>query len=213
MEKPADNQGIVYHKPSAERWTLSGVSHRGSIGTYEVIGEMTPAMTQDKLFEKHGLEIPSMDLVWAIATRGYELRNESQDSETLRQFLRQGFRKYLNTSTRIVYGPSGKDKVIHNYGTQNHSLDEDVVGPDDWMTNIPDKNVLESLLGTQNVSQINQVSQWVNGTNAYLWRLNSKPKEKTERVAGFYAYVGRLVLVCNGGPHDEFPAFRVLKVE
>ena len=152
--------GIIHNKPSVESWILSGVSYRGKTGTYDVIGEMTPSMAQDKLIEKYGLEIPSTDLVWAIATRGHDLRNENPEaSEKLRQFLRQGFRRYPNTSTRLIYNPQGeKDEVIHNYKTsKKYSLKRKIVGPDGLLKDIPDKKVLESLLGTSDVSRIYNV--------------------------------------------------------
>ena len=215
METLTEKSTIVYKKPSIGSWILSGLSHRGKTGTYEAIEEMTPSMTQDNLISKYGLQIPSTDLVWAIASRGYELRKESPEaSEALRRFLKQGFRQYLNTSTRIVYTSEGSDRIIHNYGTSDeYSIDEQVVGPDEFVHKLPDQKVLESLLGTQDVGRINEVSQWVNGTDNHLWRFNSKPKQREERVARFYAGGYWLYLDCNRNPHGEYPAFRVLKVE
>lgn len=215
METANKESRIVYNAPRTESWIVPGVLDRGKNGTYEVIGEMTPSMTQDNLTKKYGLEIPSSALIWAIATKGYELRNENlEEAEKLRQFLKTGFRQYPNTSTRLIYNPSEQDKIIHNYKTSDeYSMNGNVIGPDDLIDKLPDANVLEQILGTKDIAKINEVSQWINGTDFYIWRLNSKPKEKIERVARFYAVEYRLDLYCNMGPHSEDPAFRVLKVD
>ena len=213
-EKP-EKQGIVHNVPKIESWRVPSVSYRGQTRDYEVVGEMTPAMTQEKLVKKYGIEIPSVPLIWAISSQAYALRDVNLgDAEELKNFLSAGFRQYPNTSTRIVYNPSGNDLVVHSSGTsREYSLDAEVVGSDGFMGDIPDKKVLESLLGTSDVENINEVANWINGTNAFLWRLNSKPKQKVERVAGFDADSGGLDLDCDRDPLSECPAFRVLEVE
>ena len=215
-------QGIRYTAPSEGFFDIPGVVYRGETGNYRVFERMTPAMTQDKLAELYQGEKPKgnphpMDsvLYFAISLAGYNLRNESPEgAEHLRQFLRESFRKYPNTLSRIIYNSSEKDKIIHNYRTSDeYALDSEVVGQDGWITKIPDKQILESLLGTDNVDKINKVSNWINGTNGYLWRLNSKPENKEERVVRFGADDNWFYLYCNGNPHDECPAFRVLRIE
>lgn len=182
---------------------------------------MTPAMTQDKLSElyerekqkgnPHPTDAP---LIQAIITRGYDFRNQNRtQAEKLRDFLQKGFRIFPNTLTRVSYSPSG-DRVVHNHGTSDeYSINGNVVGPSGWMKYILDKRVLESLLGTKDVKKINKVSQWVNGTDSYLWRLNSKPTQKDERVVGFDADDCGLVLDCDWDPLNEYPAFRVLCID
>ena len=227
METAAKESGIIYESPilnweSEKRFLVSDVAYRGEAGTYRLFEQMTPAMNQEKFAELYeqekqkGNPVPTdAPLIWTIATRGYEFKNQNpENSERLRQFLRQSFRRYPNTLTRIAYEPSEKDKIIHNYKTSDeYSIDTEVVGPDDFVQNISDKKVLESLLGTQDIARINEVSQWVNGTNGYLWRSNSKPEKKEERVAGFYAGDDRFGLDCGRDPRDGYPAFRVLKVD
>lgn len=217
-EKPR----IIYTQSSGSFWVIPGVLYRGETGAYQLFDQMTPVMTQDKLAEVYETEkqkgnpFPTdMSLLWAISTRAYELRDQSPaEAEQLKVFLKKGFRSYPNTLTRVIYNSSAKDKVIHNYNTSDqYSLEENVVGPDDWITNIADKKVLDSILGTNEINKINQVSQWINRTNSYLWRLNSKPQKKDERVAGFGAGSGRLGFFCNGGPLCGWPAFRVLRVD
>ena len=106
------------------------------------------------------------------------------------------------------------DCILHNVGTSEQYISEgNVVGPDGWLDKIPDKGILERVLGTQDVKQINNVVQHINGTNVYLCRINSKPEQLDKRVARFDADDVRLVLNCFRGPRIEYPAFRVLKIE
>ena len=187
-EKPR----IIYQAPSEGIFTISGVVYRGKTETYQLSEKMTPEIAQDKLSELYETEKQKGNphptdapLIWAIASRAYELRDEAQESEKLRQFLRQGFRQCPNTLTRVVYNHSESDKVIHNHGTSDeYFLNENVVGADGWIKDISDKQVLESLIGTQDINKINNVSQWFNDTDSSLWRLNKKPN--SFRLLKFY---------------------------
>ena len=215
--------GIRYIQPSESFFEIPGVVYRGKTGTYRLFEKMTDSMTQEQLAEFYEKEKSKgnphpMDSVlhFAIPSAAYRLRNESpEEAEKLRVFLQRGFEQAPNTLTRAIYNPSGDDEIIHNYGTSDqYFLRENIVGSDNWIADISDKNVLESLLGTKDVVKINEVSQWINRTNSYLWRLNSKsPTKKEERVARFGALSDRLVLDCDRDPLDEYPAFRVLRVK
>jgi hypothetical protein len=209
---------------SETRFRIPGVVYRGEKGNYLLFEKMTASMNQKRLAELYesekqkGNPVPTdAPLIWAIATRAHELKSENSKTpetiERLRQFLETGFRRYPNTLTRIHYSPQN-DCIVHNVGTSDqYSLEGNVVGPDQGIRDVKDKGVLEALLGTQDVSKINEVSQWINGTNASLWRLNSKPKQLNKRVAGFNALDNRLNLDCVRSPRNGDPAFRVLQVE
>lgn len=214
--------GIVCVQPSELHWIIPGVKYRGETGTYAIFKQMTPSMTQDKLAELYEKTKPKelphptdASLIIAIACRAYNLRNEKpKEAETFRDSFRTGLRRYPHTLTRGLYIPSEEDHAIHNYNTSDqYSLDGKIVGPSNWIKDIPDKQVLNLLFETSSVSLINKMSQWINKTNSYLWRLNSKPTQKEERVVRFYAYSDRLSLYCDGYPLNEFPAFRVLRIE
>lgn len=221
------NSGIVYEKPvitwqSEPRFIIPSVNYRGQEGTYLLFEKMLPTMTQDKIAEVYETEKQSgnprptdMPLMLAIATRGYELRGESsEDAEKLRNFLRQGMRQFPNTLTRLHYSPVN-DAVVHNVGTSDqYHIETELTGEDNWISNLHDSNALEAILGTQDKSKVGEVSQWINGTNAYLLRINSKPKNGiNKRVARFDAYGGRLIFDCNWNLRGEDPSFRVLQVE
>ena len=219
----ANEQGISYTSPSEAFWTIPDVDYRGEMGIYRLFKKMTPAMKQEQLAElyeqekqkgnPHPTDAPL--IWWGICTSAYTLKNQNpKEAERLRNFLQTGFQKYPNTLTRVIYNPSGEDKIIHNYKTSDqYSLNGKVVGPDGWINEIPDENTLEKLLGTSNIEQINKVSQWINNTDTHIWRLNSKPKTKNKRVARFVTCVDRFDLFCRGLLLDEYPAFRVLKVD
>ena len=224
MEKKS---GIIHESPSLtweseKRFLIPAVSYRGETTDYRLFEEMTPAMNQEQLAELYekekqkGNPYPTdVPLIWAICTSAYNLRNENpKTSKKLKNLLENNFKKYPNILTKIIYNLSGKDKIIHNYKTSDqYSLDGKVVGSDGWIENIADKKVLEFFLGTSNIEQINKVSQWINNTNVYFWRLNSNPKTKDERVARFSAVQGRLGFDCCGSLLFKYPAFRVLKVD
>lgn len=218
---------IEYHPTVTKSWRdeghfiISNVNHLGEIATYSLFEKLTPAMNLEQTSEyyekqkKEGNPIPAnSQLIFSIGDSAYNLRNESPgESEQLRNFLYQSLRLFPNAFTSCLYSPDGKDKIIHNPNTSDkYSIDSKIVGPDNWFSKIPDKNILESLLGTSDVNKINQVFQWINKTNGYLWRINDKPKEKNKRVAGFSASDGRLYLDCLRSPRCEYPAFRVLKI-
>ena len=114
------------------------------------------------------------------------------------------FNYWLMTLTRIEYKPSWKDKVIHNYGMQDqYGIQEDIVGKDDYITQINPQNELKAILGSDNINEINQVYNWITGKNAYLWRINKKPEKYIERVAWFGASSGRAGLDCYRDPDDS----------
>ena len=219
----AKKQEISYTSPGEGFWTIPGVVYKRETRTYRLFEQMTPEMTQDNLSEfyeqekQKGNPHPTdMPLIMAIASRAYGLiDNSPQEAEELRNLLKNSFRTFPNTLTRIIYNPSGEDKIIHNYKTSDqYSLDGKVVGLDSRIDEISDKIVLEKLLGTQDVIQINKVSQWINKTNSFIWRLNSKPKTKDERVARFDAFGdGRFDFYCDRDLLGGYPAFRVLRVD
>lgn len=221
MIKAIAKPRIIYNEPKTGSFDIPGVVYRGETGTYRLFEEMTPLLTQGGLAElydtekqkgnPHPTDIP---LFWAIAKRGFELRNESlQDSKRLRQFFRKGLRKYPNTLTRIVYSPK-KDKIIHNYGTSDaYSVNGEFIGLDGWVKYVPHSDdLLKQLLGIRNADVIDDISQWINGTNTYICRLNSKPTQTDERVARFGTDDDGLDLGCVGVPFSEYPAFRVLRI-
>lgn len=127
----------------------------------------------------------------------------TKEAESARKLIQTAFRNsYPLTLTRIKYQPSGKkETIVHNYGLQDLvELQEDFVGADGEIKAINCQKELSALTGEDNVQRIYEVYNWINETNVYLFRLNSKPKKIDERVAGFGAGSGGAYLGCGRDP-------------
>ncbi len=202
--------------PCEEYFEISGVNYRGNTHTYRVYSKMTDSMNQDKFAKeyekgkKEGNPHP-MDSILHFSI--FDSAVKSGDSD-LMNFIQSGLRKYPNTLSRVIYNHSGKDEIIHNYGTSDaYLLTGDVVGPDGWIKDINYKKSLELLIGIKDTMKLDKISQRINKTHMYLWRINSKPSEKIERVVRFGAGDYRLFLYAGRDSSNVFPAFRVLQVD
>ncbi|HRZ85716.1 MAG TPA: hypothetical protein P5277_02955 [Candidatus Paceibacterota bacterium] len=192
-------------------WEIDGVKYRGKDCTVRLAKALLDngiKKTQDdwaeysiKARERGDFYVADMPLHHATFYALSKL--DTDESQEAREFVKNQMRaKYLMTLTRINYNPTGKDNVIHNYKIPNeqYQIDTDFVGKDGFISKVSPKDYLEYILGTQNVNEIDAVYQKINQTPAYILRLNSKPKNKDECVAGFYANSGWAALYCSGGP-------------
>ena len=216
---PATNPSLAINK-TTDFWEVDGVEYRN--GIYKVrlakaLLENGTAKTQDnwaeyaiKAKEKNEFYTPDMPLSHSLFTALSKLKTD--EAEEAREFIKTQMRaKYPITLTRIAYNPSGKDKVIHNYGIPNekYEFDSDFVGENGFIAGISPAQYLEDLIGTNNVTEINKVYQSINGTDARIWRVNSKPNNADERVAGFSAYSDGVDLYCDRGPQGADASFGV----
>jgi len=184
---------------------------------YRLMEKMTPSMTQDELAEKYEIWKKEGNPLPMNSIQHYELFNDAVKSGNsgLLNFLQKGLQRGPNTLTRVIYNPKEEqDKTIHNYGTSDsYSIIGEIVGNEDWINEINNLNALEFLLKTKDVKRLNEISNAINNTPMYLWRCNSKPSEKTERVVRFGAGGDGLVLNADRVPSFEGPAFLVKKVK
>lgn len=190
---------------------------KGKTCTYRLLDKMTPAMTQDKLAEIYESEKQKGNPLPLNSIQTFELLEDavkSRDSDLI-NFLQKGLQRWVNTLSRVIYNPLGKeDKTIHNYGTSNaYTITRDIVGRDDWISSIDNLDALKSFLGTKDIKNINKISNAINQTPMYFWRLNSKPSQAVERVVRFNSLGDRLYLNAYGNLSDENPAFLVGKVK
>ncbi|MFA5174467.1 MAG: hypothetical protein WC438_04775 [Candidatus Pacearchaeota archaeon] len=207
------NQSIIN---VGDYWTIPNVSYRNGIHTFDLsktLLENGQAKTQEQWAEYRKIAQPKaefytgdMPLYHAVFTALFEQKDNpqfKQIAEEARQFIQNSMRqKCPITLTRIAYQPRGKDKIIHNYKTnEQYELEEKIIGPDRLIES-GDCLALKSLLGNGDINKINSVYQWINQTNAYLWRLNEKPKNVDERVARFNALSDGVDLDCYGVPED-----------
>ena len=197
-------------------WRIDGVQYRNGIHTVDLaktLLENGEARTQDD-WAKHyesaidgeGFYTPDYPLFYGLVKALHSVRDDtSKSSEVVssHDFIRDNSRaKWMMTLTRVRYNPAGNDEVIHNYGTRNQ-YEEQVgfVGVDEWIKNTANPFVCQKLLNTTDgVAQINEVFKWLNGTDAYLWRVNKRPDKIDERVAWFNASSVRAGLDCGGDP-------------
>ncbi|MEK6829331.1 MAG: hypothetical protein AABY15_04325 [Nanoarchaeota archaeon] len=185
-----------------EFWTIPNVNYRGNTQSYELSKNLLPAKTQSQFASDYQTAITNnqfhsadMRLYHAIFNEVYNQRN-SPDSEEIRAFLNESLRNnWLTTLTRIQYQPKGKDIVIHNYNTSDeYKLEEKIVGPDRSIEQ-SDDSALKTLTGMES-AKLNQIYQWINNTNGFIWRVNSKPNNIEERVARLNADSVRFNLYC-----------------
>ena len=114
------------------------------------------------------------------------------------------------TLTRIIYRPEVKDEIIHNIGMDNeYKLQENIVGLDEYIKNSKDKEYLEAIINTKEIQKIDMVYQWINGTDAYIWRLNNKLNVDVIKVVRFDASSDGAGLDCDGDPLGSVSAIGV----
>jgi len=187
-------------------WRIEGVNYRGKIGNYDLSKQFLKG-TQDQLIahtlnarQNNDFGIESIAFHQSLFTTLYNGRNNPQ-TEEIRKFIDDEMKpRWLLTSTRIRYNPKGKDLVIHNYNMPDkEEIPINFVGGDEWVKDSKTPIIYQSLLGTSDLKQINEVYQWLNKVPAYLWRLNSKPENVVESVAGLDANSNGVILSCDGG--------------
>ena len=200
-----------------DRWEVEGLTINGRIGKYALFKEMTDPMDLQGIAEysRSAIEngqprVATSQEVWAFADRAYDERNFE-----LAGFLRKCMQRWSNTSSVVRYKPTGEiDETVHNYNTPiETSIRRDIVGKSGLITKVVIGQVLEPLLGTQDVNKLNDVSYWINNTPFGIWRYDQKPKQNSEGVVGFSAGDGGLGLDCDGDLLYRIPAFRVIRVE
>lgn len=104
----------------------------------------------------------------------------------MREMFRQDFdprKPYLQTSTRVQYNTSGMDVVWHDwrYSTQTEKH-IDMVGPGGFINiNSGFGSIVDALVGTPNLLDVEEAYEWASGKKPYLWRINSRPAQAVER--------------------------------
>ena len=200
-------------------WRIENVNYRGKIGDYELLKTLLDngnTKTQDEWVEYSKIAKPQgdfyvgdMPLYHSIFTALSRLDNP--DAEQAREFIKKEIRaKYPMTLTRIKYSPKEKDEVINNFKMNDeYKIQANFVGKDGFIKDVQDKDYLNAILGTDNIPEINEVYQKINQTDAYIWRVNKKPKSIDESVARFIADSDWVDLDCDRYPAYSLSAFGV----
>ncbi len=184
---------------------------------YKLMDKLSSSMTQDKLAEFYESEKKKGNPLPLNSIKFMELLEDAVNSNNneLKNYLCKSLREnWINTLTRVIYNPIKEDETIHNYGTSDaYSRTGNIVGDDNWIEKMNNKNALESLLKTTDVEKLNKISNEINQTPTYIWRLNSKLSEKSESVVRFFSNGGRLDLVAYWDLSNQCPVFLVEMVE
>ncbi len=195
-------------------WSIHGVAYRDGIYTVDLSKTLLDngsRKTQEQWSKearkaklKNQPHVGDLPLDHASFTTLYRNKDGPQKKtiEQVRTFLEDAFSKYwLMSLTRIIHTPSGKDKVIHNYGLPDqYEVEGDIVGPDELVKHTSTPATYKALLGTDNTTEIQHVYKWITKRDLYLWRLNEKPRVVDERVAGFVAISDGVDLGCDRRP-------------
>ena len=200
-------------------WRIPNVSYRNGIYTVDLAKELLDnrnAKTQEQWVEyskqakqNNNFYTGDMPLHHAVFTA--LSKNNGKDAQEAMNFVKEQMRaKWLMTLTRLRYNPKGKDDAINNYGMDDeYAIETKLVGADEWIKDSKNIDYLKAILGNNNVNEINQVYQRINGTEARIWRLNSKPENIDERVAGFVAGSGGVGLGCCRDPGGSYSSLGV----
>jgi hypothetical protein len=196
-------------------WRVNNVNYRNGIYTIDLAKKLLDngaEKTQDQWIEyskqailKNEFYLESFPLYHALFSSLFFNKENAQFKDKIeeaRNFVSEMCIKYwLTTLTRIRHKAIGKDNVIHNYGMQDqHIIDENIIGDDEFVKNASDINVYKAILGNDDIILINNIYNWISGKDAYLYRLNNKPKKDHERVARFDTADDRFWLCCYGDP-------------
>ena len=200
----------------SDYWSIDGVQYRNGIHTVDLSKSLLDgdsAKTQDQWVAhyndakgKNEFHAPDFPLLYGIVRALHTARDNASvktEIDEAKKFLFDKSRAHwLMTLTRVRYKPSGTDLIIHNYGTPDkYESTTDFIGLDEYITATKQPLAYQKLLGTvDNTQQIHDVFKWLNGTDTYLWRVNSHPDSSIDRVARFSADSGRADLYCNGDP-------------
>lgn len=189
-------------------WTIPNVNYRGETHDYDLAKLLLENRAQHTQSEwsahyqtakpRGEFHAPDFPLMYSILKA-----IRAQNGEEAKQFIKKTAREnWLMTLTRIAYQPEGLDTIIHNYGTSDEYKESvDFITPDELIKGTQKPKSYQVLLGTKDsVSEINSVFNWLNATDAYAFKLNSKPETLVECVAGFVANSGGAGLDCDGDP-------------
>jgi hypothetical protein len=172
-----------YVPPSSHR--VEGL--RTSLGVFDL--DLSAALLDDGEYRtqpqwKESLADSPWSLIpgpvyWGLKEALFDNR-DVRELAPLRDLLRQDERTYwMMTGSRVFYKPHGFDKVVHGWDTAEPTVVEaNITGADGYL-NDHMREALGALLGTDDVAKVNEVSEWLHGRPARLWRWNRKPKRRS----------------------------------
>jgi hypothetical protein len=227
LEKKTEESQIINPSLQSNKdfWTIDNVQYRNGFYKVNLLKEFLGngnSKTQDSWAEyskeaqsRNDFYVGDFPLYHSLFTSLYKLKDKPEIEEIISFLETKFYKKWLMTLTRIKYSPAGKDEIVHNYKMPDeYSIYDNFIGPNEYVKNSVNKINYVSLLGTDNLKEINEVYNWITKKDAYLWRLNSKPKSLDEKVALFDANTGGAILGCfRGIPSNSYSVLGVFAVK
>lgn len=205
-------------KASSEKdfWLIENVLVNGKIHNYKLLkDDLLEAKTQDQHVEyaknnPNDFHIQDLPVYHAIANTVHNLP-ESKIKQEIKDFWKKSMKDYwLMTATGVDYYPAGKkDKVIHRIG--NYSIEENIVGDDEFVKNSKNPEVYKALTGDNDLQNINNIYKGITGKDKYLRRINSKPNSLDKRVVWLDSGDGRSLFVADGDLSYSIRCFGVME--
>jgi len=141
--------------------------------------------------------------------------NPKRDAEFC-NFLFKNSRNYWRAfSTAIEYTPKNfKDRIIHYEGVEELEtvIEGNYVGSDGELTKLQNEPIFRNCFGKTRKS-LEEISQKINKTAGYLWRVNSNSGETIKRQAELDACPYRLIFYAVGLLSGPYAGFRVVLEE
>jgi hypothetical protein len=198
---------VTYQAPSMGFWTIPSEG-----GVWQLASTLLPSMTQKqaaKYSTDEGFHTESFPSYFNLFADIFAARSD-KEAEKARLFISQSMRdSYPNTLTRVIYNPTGDDTIVHGYGTDSSVEKQlDFIGESGKLVEVLPEKASLALTG-KTPEEVEDLMQYINGSPAYVWRLNEKPSSIDERVAGFSADSGGADLVCGWYPQGSNPSLGV----
>ena len=198
-------------------FVMKGIHYQGGYQDIEWRKDLLKKVrTQDEWFEFfHGSEykLPDAPLYHATLAHLYRCKDGPKSNlvKRIRAMFAKKFRNnYLMTGTRVVYDPLGKDIVKHNLSGVTKQAT--IVGANDTIHSQSGfDDSIEALLGTRDLTEVEQVYKWISGNKPYLYRQNTQPQKITEKavVLGVDNY-GRFSIIASSNINNRWPALMVV---
>lgn len=123
-------------------------------------------------WKKTKLTIPSIKLYYATAKELYDAEDK-KEIQGLKQLIQEDLAKGRITSTLLTYRKKGYGMVRHFYGSPDleEELRTDLDRVPSGLLTEAHKPILENLLGTGNIEEVNEVFLWLTGAKPYFFTI------------------------------------------
>ena len=205
--------------PSEKYWKIKGINSQGKEFLYKVFADLTKPMNLESelpAFYEEQKELGNPTPVNSIQVYGVMRDAVNSKNASLINHLHKTFRtNYIRSLSVVVYSPVlAENGILHNSFTSDEFFEQGILlGPDGFVEDLTlkQRKPLELILDEKKLPNLNKVSQVINSTNFYLWRINSKPSEKIKTGVDFNANSGKFVVGAYWSLSDQDPAIRVLQ--